>query len=315
MTANTANVDMESNMVNPKARALKEKERHDYNAVAKYYDANTSPLTDVFGLRTVELLDPQPGDKVLEVTCGSGTMIPELARRVGPNGMVTGFDQSDGMLQLARKKAEEHGLTQVNFYQGDAEALPNVPTATYDRAMSVFGFMYFPNPVTALKKVKAALKPGGRVVITVWGMPETVPGLTLPMEGGARVLFPPPISWFMSTGLGRKMLYKQLLKDKLGGGKSPMSLAPAGLLEGYMAEAGFTHLKREEPSNVFIYKDFDEYWDVLMGTPARVLIQKYSDAKVAKTKAMITQLLHERHRMKDGRFGVPMTAVIVAGNA
>jgi ubiquinone/menaquinone biosynthesis C-methylase UbiE len=298
-----------------KAQALKQKERHDYDAVAKYYDSNTTPLTDVFGKHALNLLDVNPGDRVLEVACGTGTLLPEVAGLVGPRGTVTGVDQSAEMLAIARRRVIDHQLDTVDLIQGDAEDLEHVPLSTYDRALSVFGFMYFPNPLTALRRLRAVLKPGGRVAICVWGMPEAVPGLTLPMEAGARVLFPPPISWLVRTGVARKMLYRQLLKEKFGGGKSPMCLAPEGLLEGMMVEVGFTNLKREEPSHTFTYQSFDEYWGVLMGTPARLLVQQYADAKVARTKAVIAQLLRERCSTDDGRLGIPMSAVIVVGEA
>lgn len=300
---------------NRQAESLKAKERHDYNVVAAYYDANTTPLTDVFGRRALELLDLAPGQSVLEVACGSGTLLPELARRVGRHGSVLGFDQSDGMLELARQKLAAHEIHNARLIRGDAEQLNDVAPASCDRVVSVFGLMYLPDPVAALRRIKAALKPGGRAVIAVWGMPEAVPGLTLPMEAGARVLPPPPIGWLMGTGIARKVLYARLLKDKLGGGKSPMCLAPKGVLDGMLAQAGFGQIRREEPSHVFVYQNLDAYWEVLMGTPARVLIQRYSPAKVAQTKAMIGRLMAERHRLPDGRLGVPMGAVIVSGTA
>ena len=293
----------------------KQKERRDYDAVAAFYDACTTPLTDAFGARAIDLLDVQPGHRVLEVTCGSGTLLPELARRVGPTGAVTGLDQSSGMLALARGRLARLGLeATTRLVQADAEHVPLAP-ASYDRVLSVFGLMYMPRPLAALRGIKTALRPGGRAAICVWGLPESVAGLALPMEAGARVLARPPVNWFVRTGLGRRLLYQQLLSDKLGGGKSPMSLAPRGLLERLMAASGFTNLRREEPSRIFMYRDVEGYWEVLMGTPARVLLEQYPAATRARARAEIVRLLDERHRSPDGRLAVPMGSVIVTGHA
>jgi hypothetical protein len=181
--------------------------------------------------------------------------------------------------------------------------------------LSAFGLMYVPRPLLALRGFKAALRRGGRAAILVWGRPEAVPGLTLPMEAGARVLDKPPISWLVRSDPGRRLLYRQLLSAKLGGGKSPMSLAPRGLLDGLMAAAGFTNLRREEPSRTFVYDDVEGYWEVLMGTPARVLVEQYPAPTLARARAEIARLLAERHRSLDGRLSMPMGGVIVTGDA
>lgn len=300
---------------NQKAQALKAKEQQDYDAVAPYYDSYTTPLTTIFGQKSLDLLDVQPGDRVLEVACGSGVLLPAIATMVGAQGAVTGVDLSSGMLALAQRRLDQQGLSNVNLVQGDAEALINLVLAKHDRILSVFGLMYLPDPVTALKQMRALLKPGGKVVITVWGLPAATPGLTLPMVAGARVLAPRPVGWLLGRKFMRNLIHRQLLKDKPGGGKSPMCLAPAGLLEALLTKAGFSHIQRTEPSEIFVYASSDEYWDVLMGTPARMLTEQHAPAKIAKVKAMVAQMLETEYRMADGRIGMPMGAVSVSGIA
>jgi ubiquinone/menaquinone biosynthesis C-methylase UbiE len=297
-----------------RADELKRKERRDYDAVAPYYDASTTPLTDVFGKYAIGLLDVQPRQRVLEVACGTGTLLPELARRVGSHGVITGLDQSARMLALAKARLARYGLEPAaHLIQADAEQLPVAP-ASFDRMLCMFGLMYLPRPLAALRRMKAALGPGGRAAICVWGLPESVPGLTLPMEVGAQVLTRPPVNWFARTDLGRRLLHRQLLSSKLGGGKSPMSLAPRGRLERLMIANGFTNVRREELSRTFIFADVDEYWDVLMGTPARILVEQYPAASVARAKAEVARLLGERHGLPDRRIGLPMGGVIVTGD-
>lgn len=298
-----------------RARELKERERQDYNIVAPHYDSQITPLTDRFGLRSIGLLDEQAGQRVLEIAQGPGALIPEHAKRLGPTGQLTCFDQSDAMLELARGRAVKAGMTNAEFIQGDAEVLAGVKDGYYDRVLMVFGMMYLPNPEKALGLIRTKIKPGGRAVVTVWGLPKDVPGLSVPMEAGARVLAPPPFNWFLATGLGRSLLYRQLrVGEKIGGGKTPMCLSPAGLLDGMFQRAGFKNVKRDEHKEVYIYPTPDAYWDVLMGTPARTAIEKFPADKVAVCRKLCADIMKERYGQPDGTIGVPMTAVSVVGD-
>jgi arsenite methyltransferase len=109
-----------------------------------------------------EALDAQPGDRVLDVGCGPGFYSRELLDRVGPDGSVTGVDQSPQMLAVAKRRSEEFG--NARFEEGDATALP-VESAGFDRALSVQVLEYVKDIPSALSEMHRALKPGGRVVI------------------------------------------------------------------------------------------------------------------------------------------------------
>jgi SAM-dependent methyltransferase len=298
-----------------KALELKAREREDYNVVAPHYDELITRITDPFGLRTVEMLDVQPGHRVLEIACGPGKLIPTISNKVGPNGRLTCFDQSDAMLDISRGRAKQHGLSNVEFLQGDAEVLAGVNDASLDRLLMVFGLMYLPDPEGALRLFKRKLKDRGRLAITVWGMPADVPGLAVPMEAGARVLMPPPLSWFIATGAGRSLCYWQLVRgEKLGGGKTPMCLAPRGLLEGMFERVGLKNVRRDEHREVFEYATADEYWTVLLGTPARTAIQQFPEPKIQRAKEVCAQILRERYATPNGGVAIPMTAVTVVGD-
>lgn len=297
-----------------KAQALKDQEQRDYNAVATFYDRDTTPLTDLFGSAAVERLGLREGQRVLEIACGSGTLLPELAARVGPSGAVTGIDLAANMVALARKRIAACGLENVQVQEGDAETLAGIKSSTYDRVLSVFGFMYLPDPLLALRRVREVLVPGGLAVICVWGRPEDVPGLTVPMEAGAQVLLPPPLNWLIRTAPGRWLLSRQLLLTKPGGGRSPMSLGTARLLDGLLEDAGFVDIRREEQSCTFAVH-FESYWTVLLGTPARVLLQRQTRRKRERVKAQTCRLLTERFSDDSGELAIPMGAVLVTGCA
>lgn len=110
----------------------------------------------------------QPGDRALDVACGTGLVSLRMAEAVGPSGMVVGTDISGQMIEAARRIAAERGFANVSFERGDAEELP-FADATFDAAGCAFGLMYVPDPEQALREMRRLLRPGGRAVAAVWG--------------------------------------------------------------------------------------------------------------------------------------------------
>lgn len=109
-----------------------------------------------------EALGARAGDRVLDVGCGPGFYSRELLDQVGPEGSVTGVDQSPQMLAVARRRSE--GFGNARFEESDATALP-VESESFDRALSVQVLEYVEDIPTALAEMRRALRPGGRVVI------------------------------------------------------------------------------------------------------------------------------------------------------
>jgi arsenite methyltransferase len=109
-----------------------------------------------------ESLDAAPGDRILDVGCGPGFYSRELLDQVGPEGSVTGIDQSPQMLAVARRRSE--GFGNISFEEGEATALP-VESDSFDRALSVQVLEYVADVPRALAEMHRALRPGGRVVI------------------------------------------------------------------------------------------------------------------------------------------------------
>ena len=117
------------------------------------------PLTQV----ALESAAPQPGERAIDVGCGCGATVLELARRVGPGGRVLGIDISEPMLDLARRRAAEAGHTQATLVRADMSTYAFAPHEC-DLAFSRFGVMFFADPVAAFANLRGALKPSGRLV-------------------------------------------------------------------------------------------------------------------------------------------------------
>lgn len=109
-----------------------------------------------------------PGEWVLDVACGTGLVSFAAARNVGPTGSVVGVDISGQMVEIAACRARELAETNTRFARMDAENLA-LPDASFDVVLCALGLMYLPDPEQALREMRRVLRPGGRIVLAVWG--------------------------------------------------------------------------------------------------------------------------------------------------
>ena len=117
------------------------------------------------GRHAVAALAPRPGESVLDIGCGGGTTVLDLARAVAPDGTVVGVDLSAAVLMFAKRAAE--GCARVRFVQADAQIFPFEPTS-FDAVFSRFGVMFFADPAAAFVNIRRSLKPNGRLAFVCW---------------------------------------------------------------------------------------------------------------------------------------------------
>lgn len=146
----------------------KKKAAATYNAAADYYDHPANTFWERYGRRTVERLRLSPGECVLDVCCGSGASAIPAAQFVGPSGSVVGVDLAENLLELARTKAKQHGLENIQFQSGDLTHLP-FDEGSFDVVVCVFGIFFVPDMHAALRELKRVVRIGGRVAVTTWG--------------------------------------------------------------------------------------------------------------------------------------------------
>lgn len=114
----------------------------------------------------VEMAALQPGERVLDLACGTGVVARLAASRVGPTGRITGLDLNAGMLAVARSRPLPSGGS-INWVQGSAMAT-GLPTASFDVVLCQQGIQFFPDRMAVLSEVHRVLVPGGRVLLSVW---------------------------------------------------------------------------------------------------------------------------------------------------
>jgi len=110
---------------------------------------------------------PQPGERVLDIGCASGTTVLELAARVGPSGHVTGADIAAPSVARAQRRIAAAGLRQAEVIVADAST-HTFPAASFDLVCSRLGVMFFADPTATFRNIRQAIKPTGRAAFVVF---------------------------------------------------------------------------------------------------------------------------------------------------
>ena len=134
-----------------------------------YYDHPANTFWERYGQQTVSRLRLEAGAKILDVCCGSGASVIPAAEAVGPNGSVLGIDLAENLIQLARTKAKERRLDNIEFRVADMLDLDVAPSA-FDVVICVFGTFFVPDMQQAIqgfggsygRPASSLSPPGGR---------------------------------------------------------------------------------------------------------------------------------------------------------
>jgi len=136
-------------------------------AVAAYEECWRTQLLPAHHLM-FQMVHVSPGDRVLDVACGTGLVSLRAADAVGTSGEVVGVDISERMVEAARRVTADLGIGNARFVRGGAEELL-FDDHSFDAALCGLGLMYVPDPVAALREMHRLVRPGGRVAAAVWG--------------------------------------------------------------------------------------------------------------------------------------------------
>jgi ubiquinone/menaquinone biosynthesis C-methylase UbiE len=221
-----------------------------------------------------------PGAKVLDVAAGAGDQTRDIVQRVGAHGEVWVSDVSPRILALARDNLRDVSSTRLHFQVADAQAL-GMEGANFDAVVCRLGLMFCPLPLTALREMRQALRPGGRLSALVFSTPETNPCIAITMRTARQHAGLPDADPFAAGSL--------------------LSLGRPGLAVQYLAEAGFGEIEVMPLAAPFRVPCVDDYINFVRtsGSPVIEMLRPLTAAQQADAWSDITRQLR--------RFSTPPT--------
>src|ERR1041385_5747967 len=239
-----------------------------YNAASDFYDHPTNTFWSRYGRQTVERLQLARGARVLDVCCGSGASAIPAAEIIGPTGAVVGVDLAENLLALARSKAEERGLNNVEFRSGDMTQLP-FDEGSFDVVVCVFGIFFVPDMEAALRELRRVVRNGGKVAITSWG---------------PRFFEPANTEFWNSVRNVRPDLYK---------GFNPWDrICDVDSVRSLLMAAGLDQVEVDAESGSQAVNSPEDWWAMVMGSGYRGTVEQLSAADRERVRRQTLDFIH-----------------------
>jgi len=205
---------------------------------------------------------------VLELAAGLGETAMLAAELVAPVGGVVVSDQAEAMLEGARSRAGELGLSNIEFKVLNAEWI-DLPLASVDAVLCRWGYMLMADPATALAETRRVLRPGGRLALAVWDALERNPWAQLPGAVLAERGAPAP-----GATAGR---------DQPAPG--PFALSSPERVATLLEDAGFTDIELDAIDIVRRQSSFEDFWETTLD-----LSRAFHDAVLARAPPEIEEI-------------------------
>jgi SAM-dependent methyltransferase len=233
----------------------------------------------------------EAGERVLELACGAGRVGLSAAPLVAPEGSVLCTDFSTEMVEAVGRRAGRLGLENVETAVLDAQDLP-LDTDSFDVVLCRFGYMLMPDPRAAMEESNRVLRPGGRLVLAVWGPAEQNPWLTTILDTVREQLGAPPPE---------------------PGAPGPFALGDAQRVEDLLEEACLDNIEVVKLDAEQPYDSPQAWWEHTLdvGGPLAALLgaMPTDEVEAAKQKALAAAESHAREG------GVVFPAKIVVARA
>jgi hypothetical protein len=253
----------------------------------------------VHGDEALRVVAPAPGERALDIGCGFGDTAQQLAELVGADGSVLGVDAAPRFIETAREEAAQAGVRNVRFEVVDVEA--HSFEERFDLAFSRMGTMFFANPVAALRNVRKALVPGGRLAIAVWRSK---------VENDC---------FYRGQLVTERFVTKPEEYDEPTCGPGPFSMGNADTTSGILVSAGFERislLRCDKP--ILIGVDLDEAVEFVMSIGPAGEILRLAGEQAAHLHEPVAAALREDMVdwvAPDGRVLAPASTWIVTAQA
>jgi ubiquinone/menaquinone biosynthesis C-methylase UbiE len=247
------------------ARLQRRVQRYGWDLAASRYDALWQAQLSDAHRRLLALAPAAAGESVLDVACGTGVMALAAAEAVGASGRVVGVDIAERMVEEANALAQARGLHHARFLRMDGEAL-DTSGVGFDLAYCALGLMYMPDPDQAMRGIRGALRPGGRVAVAVWGQRARC---------GWSPVFP-------------------IVDEEVTSDVCPLffQLGHEGMLADLCARAGFVDAEEHRVEAVLAYADDEEACDAaFVGGPVAMAWSRFDETTRRRVRARYLQAI------------------------
>ncbi|HEY7546723.1 MAG TPA: class I SAM-dependent methyltransferase [Blastocatellia bacterium] len=262
---------------------------------ALYWDKHRAAIKKMFAAVTRALIEEAAiteGHRVLDVAGGAGEPSLTIAEIVGARGSVVCTDVAPEMVEAARREAQRLDLKNISCQQCPADELP-FEDESFDRAVSRFGVMFFPDPLAAIRGMMRVVKPAGRIAFAVWHDREFNPFFGVVTEVLSRYIDSPP-------------------EDPDAPGA--FRFAEAGKLAGLLSQAGATGVKERMFSfQIDAPVSFEEFW-ALRSEMSDTLREKLKRLSQNQISSLVRDLkAASRDYFPNQRMSFPAEVIIVSG--
>lgn len=284
------------------SQAFKTRDATSYDSLAEQFDYYTERLSHKLAARMVALAEIAPTDRVLDVGTGTGVVALQAAQIVGEQGKVDGIDLSDGMLETANTKAKRLNLeAKVKFSRMDAEAL-EFDEQIFDKVVSLFALLHFPNPLVALKEILRVMRPGGKLVLAVGSSP--------PFSLSGLVHRAKHLPDFVQRLLGKQLAAPSFLDSMVEENLPKNDEAEESHLAHHshnrtqpvatlIKQAGFEILKTDWLGATEVIETPEEFWEI-QRTFSSIARKRINDAAPEKSELLYNQFLEKCRRVQAG---------------
>jgi ubiquinone/menaquinone biosynthesis C-methylase UbiE len=227
------------------------------NAAETYERALVPAVFAPWAPLVVALADPQPGERVLDIACGTGLIARLAAERVGRTGNVTGLDLNPGMLSFAASITSPDPATSapITWREASATNMP-LPDAAFDVVYCQLGLQFFPDRPAAMREMYRVLVPGGRLGLMVWQGIQYSPGF----------------------GALAAALARHVSTEAAGIMRAPFGLAEAEQLRALVAAEGFRDIAIQSVAGTVRFPSVSRFvQDYVRGSPLSGHVAKVSD--------------------------------------
>lgn len=256
----------------------------------KKWDALTMDFLKPTGDEIIRQLNPKDHEYILDVATGTGEPGLTIASMI-PSGKVILSDLADDMLKIAGENAVTRRVQNIETQACDVCELPFADN-TFDAISCRFGFMFFPDMLLAAQEMVRVLKPGGRIVTSVWNVPEKNFWVTAIM-GTISKNIDLPVPPKGAPGIFR--------------------CAEDGFMANLFVQVGLKNIKQTEVTGKMKSQTTDTYWNMMteVGAPIVAALNQADDALNKIIKKEVYQVMNEKYT--EGNVLIDSSSLVISG--